>query len=59
MYALMDRNIFIRAREQDYGLAEKAAKEAAVEFEKNTGFSVTTEIDNDSPLGADRYFAYQ
>src|ERR1700686_2845209 len=54
MYALMDRELFIRARKQDVELVEKAAKEAPEEFEKNAGYAVETEIDTDSPLGADR-----
>jgi hypothetical protein len=55
MYALMEKELFIRARKTDVELVEKAAKDAAAEFEKNAGFPVETEIDTDSPLGADRY----
>ena len=55
MYALMGKELFIRARKTDVELVEKAAKDAAAEFEKNSGFAVETEIDTDSPLGADRY----
>jgi hypothetical protein len=55
MYALMEKELFIRARKTDVELVEKAAKDAAAEFEKNAGFPVETEIDADSPLGADRY----
>jgi phenylalanyl-tRNA synthetase beta subunit len=54
MYALMDKELFIRCRKVDSELVEKAAKEAATEFEKNAGYAVETEIDTDSPLGADR-----
>lgn len=55
MYALMERELFIRARKTDFELVEKAAKDAAAEFEKNAGFAVETEVDADRPLGADRY----
>jgi hypothetical protein len=55
MYALMDKELFIRCRKADTKLVEKAAKEASVEFEKTAGYAVETEIDSDSPLGADRY----
>jgi hypothetical protein len=51
----MEKELFIRARKTDVELVEKAAKDAAVEFEKNAGFAVETEIDADSPLGEDRY----
>lgn len=50
----MDKELFIRARKQDVKLVEKAAKEAAAEFEKTAGYTVETEIDTDSPLGPDR-----
>lgn len=55
MYALMEKELFIRARKVDAEIVEKAAKEAATEFEKTAGFNVETEIDADRPLGADRY----
>ena len=55
MYALMEREVFIRARKADNELVEKAAKVAAAEFKKNAGFTVETEIDTDNPLGAERY----
>ena len=55
MYALMEKELFIRARKVDADLVQKAAKEAADEFEKNAGFAVETEIDTERPLGADRY----
>jgi hypothetical protein len=54
MYALMDKELFIRARKADTELVEKAAKEAAAEFEKNAGYIVEIEIDKDLPLGDDR-----
>jgi len=44
MYALMEREVFIRARKADNELVEKAAKVAAAEFKKNAGFTVETEI---------------
>ena len=43
MYALMEKELFIRARKVDADLVQKAAKEAADEFEKNAGFAVETE----------------
>ena len=55
MYALMEKELFIRARTTDVELVEKAAKDAAAEFEKNAGFLIETEIDTDRPLGVDRY----
>ena len=54
MYALMDTEIFIRARKADYKLVEKAAKDAAAEFKKNAGYTVMTQIDTDSPLPSER-----
>ena len=54
MYALMDKELFIRARKVDAELVGKAAKEAIAEFEKTAGYAVETEIDTDSPLDADR-----
>jgi hypothetical protein len=56
MYALMEKELFIRARKTDVELVEKAANDAAAEFEKTAGLSVETEIDTDRPLGEDRYF---
>jgi len=53
MYALMDRELFIRCRKADTELVEKAAKEASSEFEKSAGYVVETEIDADSPLPAE------
>lgn len=50
----MEKAVFIRARKVDNELVEKAAKEAAAEFEKAAGFTVETEIDGDNPLGAER-----
>jgi ATP synthase (E/31 kDa) subunit len=55
MYALMEKELFIRARKVDAEIVEKAAKEASAEFEKAAGFAVETEIDADRPLGAERY----
>lgn len=55
MYALMEKELFIRARKADGEIVEKAAKEAAAEFEKAAGFVVETEIDTDRPLGGERY----
>lgn len=55
MYALMDSELFIRCRKADTDVVEKAAKEAAAEFEKQAGFAVETEIDSDIPLPADRF----
>jgi len=55
MYALMDSELFIRCRKVDTDVVEKAAKEAAAEFEKQAGFAVETEIDSDSPLPAERF----
>jgi ATP synthase (E/31 kDa) subunit len=54
MYALMEKELFIRARKVDVDLVERAAAEAAAEFEKAAGFAVETEIDTESPLGAER-----
>ena len=56
MYALMEKELFIRARKTDVELVEKAANDAATEFKKSAGFVVETEIDADRPLGEDRYF---
>jgi V-type H+-transporting ATPase subunit E len=53
----MDKELFIRAREADFDLVETASKEAAAEFEKTAGYSIETEVDKDSPLGADRYIS--
>ena len=50
----MDKELFIRARKQDNELVEKAAREAAAEFQKTAGFPVETEIDSESPLPPDR-----
>jgi V-type H+-transporting ATPase subunit E len=55
MYALMEKELFIRARKGDAQVVETAAKEAAKEFEKNAGFAIETEVDADRPLGAERY----
>ena len=55
MYALMEKEVFIRARKADNELVEKAAKEAAAEFGKDAGFTLETEIDSDNPLAAERY----
>lgn len=55
MYALMDSELFIRCRKADTDVVEKAAKEAAAEFEKQAGFAVETEIDSDIPLPAERF----
>jgi hypothetical protein len=58
MYALMDKELFIRARKSDVELIEKAAKEAATEFEKTSGFKVEIEVETDNPLDADRSYPY-
>ena len=50
----MEKAVFIRARKVDNELVEKAATEAAAEFEKTAGFAIETEIDIDNPLGAER-----
>lgn len=55
MYALMEKELFIRARKADAEIVEKAAKDAAAEFGKAAGFPIETEIDLDRPLGAERY----
>jgi hypothetical protein len=55
MYALMEKDLIIRARKADVEIVEKAAKDAAAEFEKAAGFSVETEVDLDGPLSAQRY----
>jgi hypothetical protein len=52
----MDKALFVRAREADFGLVETALKEATAEFEKTAGYPVEAEIDKDIPLGADRYY---
>jgi len=51
----MDKEVFIRARKVDYDLVETVAKEAAAEFEKNSGYAVEAEIDTDGPLESERY----
>ena len=55
MYALMERELFIRARKADTEIVDRAAKAAAKEFEKASGVTVETEVDADRPLGAERY----
>ena len=55
MYALMEKELFVRARKADAEIADRAAKAAAKEFEQAAGFAVETEIDTDRPLGAERY----
>jgi V-type H+-transporting ATPase subunit E len=55
MYALMEKELFIRARKSDAEIVDRAAKAAAKEFEKASGISVETEVDTDRPLGAERY----
>ena len=55
MYAIMEKELFIRARTADAEIVERAAKAAASEFEKNAGYIVETEVDLDRPLGAERY----
>jgi V-type H+-transporting ATPase subunit E len=57
MYALMERELFIRARKADTEIVDRAAKAAAKEFEKASGVTVETEVDADRPLGAERYKA--
>ena len=46
----METDLFIRARNVDSELVEKAAEKAKAEFEKTSGFAVHTEIDTDNPL---------
>jgi V-type H+-transporting ATPase subunit E len=55
MYALMEKELFIRARKADAEIADRAAKAAAKEFERASGIAVETEVDADRPLGAERY----
>jgi V-type H+-transporting ATPase subunit E len=55
MYALMEKELFIRARQADAEIVDRAAKAAAKEFEKASGIAVETEVDADRPLGAERY----
>ena len=55
MYALMEKELFVRARKADADIAARAAKAAAEEFEQAAGFAVETELDTDRPLGAERY----
>jgi len=55
MYALMEKELFIRARKVDTEIVDKAANAAAKEFEKASGITVETEVDADRPLGAERY----
>ena len=52
MYSIIDKEIFIRAREEDIELIEAAAEIAAAEFEQTAGFHVETEIDYDNCLGS-------
>jgi len=55
MYALMEKELFIRARRADAEIADRAAKAAAKEFERASGIAVETEVDADRPLGSERY----
>ena len=55
MYALMEKELFIRARKADAEIVDRAAKAAAKEFERASGIAVETEVDADRPLGAERY----
>jgi len=53
----MDKELFIQAREADIDIVKEAAKEASEEFEKNAGYAVEIEVDTESELPAERYFA--
>jgi V-type H+-transporting ATPase subunit E len=55
MYALMENELFIRARKADVEIVEKAAKDATAEFGKEAGVPIETEVDSDSPLSAERF----
>jgi V-type H+-transporting ATPase subunit E len=55
LYAIMDREVFVRARKADGELVERAMKEANEEFEKEAGYKCDVELDTDSPLPAERY----
>jgi hypothetical protein len=58
MYALMDKQVFVRARRADFELVEKAAKAAAQEFEEKAGYPVVVDIDTDGPLDPGRFTLY-
>jgi hypothetical protein len=53
-YALMDKEVFIQAREADVEIVKKAVKQAEAEFEKNAGYTLETEIDTERSLPAER-----
>ncbi len=55
VYALNEPRVQVRAREQDYGVVEKAIEDAKGEFKEKTGREVNVEIDRENPLGKSRY----
>lgn len=47
LYTLMEKDIKVSGRPKDHAILEKAAGEAAEEFEKNAGFKVHLEVNDD------------
>ncbi|KAJ2999491.1 V-ATPase V1 sector subunit E [Globomyces sp. JEL0801] len=55
MYRLMEKNVLIKVREQDYNLAESAIKDAVQIFKQASGIDCTIEVDKANPLPKERY----
>ena len=58
MYALMDKQIYVRARRADFDLVEKAGKAAAQEFEEKAGYPIAVDVDIDGPLDSGGFTLY-
>ncbi|KAI8899621.1 ATPase, V1/A1 complex, subunit E [Globomyces pollinis-pini] len=55
MYRLMEKNVLVKVREQDYNLAESAIKDAVQIFKQASGIDCTIEVDKANPLPKESY----
>lgn len=54
-YALNERKAAVKAREADYGIVEKAIKEAEKEYKEKTNKEITIQLDKENTLPEESY----